>query len=400
MQSNKHIYQIIFSVFLFTALSVGFSHSAHAQTLYQYTPLATVPIGNGTTNLTQAGKVVTPSTYITNLYTFAFGIGIVIAVGSGVWAGIEWMFGGDNPSKIASAKSRLQNVGWGFLLLLCSYTILDIINPQLVTFNLNLGVIDTANLTNDLNTQTATVSQLQALALSSQNTVAAQQQASKNAVQNLQTSITNLTNQLGDQSLTPSQKASVQNQLNEANTDLLYQQSQQSYLNVVGALSSGVSSGQSGLSTVPVVTSLQSEIASLQALAAKNPNDSTIQTMVGGDIQNINSQIADLNSVTNAVASTGGQADVYARAITLIQAAQPTSGMTGAQFETSLVNQQLLVNGTMQTAFQGIQATAPTGIINPEVQGLANTYTSTEATNLNATIKAQCIAKLGANAGC
>ena len=122
--------------------------------------------------------------------------------------------------------------------------------------------------------------------------------------------------------------------------------------------------------------------------------------MVGGDIQNINSQIADLNSVTNAVASTGGQADVYTRAITLIQAAQPTSGMTGAQFETSLVNQQLLVNGTMQTAFQGIQATAPTGIINPEVQGLANTYTSTEATNLNATIKAQCIAKLGANAGC
>ncbi len=172
MLNNKHLYKIFFSVMFFAILSVDFSHLAHAQNTYNYQPLATIPLGNGGTNLTTSGQNVDPATYVSGLYTLAFGIAIIIAVVSGVWAGIEWMLGGDNPSKISSAKNRLQNVGWGFLLLLCSYTILYIINPQLVTFNLDLGSVNAgAQISAEEAEQKATQAAINALATTANNAV-------------------------------------------------------------------------------------------------------------------------------------------------------------------------------------------------------------------------------------
>ena len=176
MQKNKHIIQILLTLAILIASSFGLSHSAHAQG-FQYYPLATVPIGT-TGSLTQAGQAVSPSTYIGNLYTFAFSIAIIIAVVSGVWAGVLYMVSESVTTK-SSALNRIKNVGWGFALLLCSYLILNIINPQLVSWNLNLGNIDTSVQSGNLTTQ-----QAQQLVL---------QTAANNAVAQSQTDAQNLT---------------------------------------------------------------------------------------------------------------------------------------------------------------------------------------------------------------
>lgn len=157
MPKNKHLFQILFTLVILTAVSVGFAHSAHAQTPYQYTPLATVP------NLTTANTPIAPATYIQNLYVFAFSIGIVIAVVSGVWAGVEYMLSASVTNK-SNALGRIKNVGWGFLLLLCSYVFLKLINPQLVNFNLNLGTINTTSLATNLSAQQQQINTLETAA--------------------------------------------------------------------------------------------------------------------------------------------------------------------------------------------------------------------------------------------
>ncbi len=186
MQKNKHLFQIIFAVTVFTALSGGFSHLAHADQPFSYTPLATIP------NLTTAGTPITsPATYVQGLYVFAFSIGIVIAVVSGVWAGVEYMLSESVTSK-EGAKKRITGVIWGFALLLCSYVILDLINPQLVSFNLNLGAKynSQSNLSGDLAAQSAAQQAQQKLETTANNAVIQSRTAQQNlttAQQNLQT---------------------------------------------------------------------------------------------------------------------------------------------------------------------------------------------------------------------
>ena len=185
MPKNKHLFQIVFAVIIFTAFSVGFSPLAHAQQPFTYTPLATVQ------NLTTAGTPISPADYVQNLYFFAFSIGIVIAVVSGVWAGVEYMLSEAITSK-ENAKKRIYGVIWGFALLLSSYVILDLINPQLVNWNFNLGASynSNSNLSNDLTAQ-----------ISAQQTIASQSaialQTAQLANQTAQQQVTALQDQIG-----------------------------------------------------------------------------------------------------------------------------------------------------------------------------------------------------------
>ncbi len=198
MPKNKHLINILLLIAVLVAASLSLSHPVLADAQYQYTPLATVPIGNtgAAGNLTTAGTQVTPSSYIQNLYVFAFSIATVIAVGSGVWAGVQWMFGGDSPSRISNAKKRLEGVGWGFGLLLCSYLILYTINPQLVTFNLNLGTINNAVIAGDLAAEQTSESSAATQAITAQiNSQSLQQQ-----VTSLQTQIDTCTAMQGNSS--------------------------------------------------------------------------------------------------------------------------------------------------------------------------------------------------------
>jgi hypothetical protein len=48
-----------------------------------------------------------------------------------VWGGIQWLTSGAIPSQASAAKDKLQSAVLGLLLILASFLIIQIINPQL-----------------------------------------------------------------------------------------------------------------------------------------------------------------------------------------------------------------------------------------------------------------------------
>jgi len=53
-----------------------------------------------------------------------------------VWAGFIWMTSAGNPTKITEAKDRIYSAFLGMLLVLASWIIIRIINPDLIVLNL------------------------------------------------------------------------------------------------------------------------------------------------------------------------------------------------------------------------------------------------------------------------
>jgi len=50
-----------------------------------------------------------------------------------VWGGVQWMSSAGNPTAIGDAKDRIQKALLGLLIILSSYLIIQVINPELVT---------------------------------------------------------------------------------------------------------------------------------------------------------------------------------------------------------------------------------------------------------------------------
>lgn len=50
-----------------------------------------------------------------------------------VFAGVQWMSSAGNPTAISDAKDRMQKALLGLLLILMSYAILNVLNPDLLT---------------------------------------------------------------------------------------------------------------------------------------------------------------------------------------------------------------------------------------------------------------------------
>lgn len=53
-----------------------------------------------------------------------------------VWAGFEWLTSVGDPAKISSAKDRIFSAFLGLVIILASYLILQVINPDLIMLNL------------------------------------------------------------------------------------------------------------------------------------------------------------------------------------------------------------------------------------------------------------------------
>lgn len=70
--------------------------------------------------------------YIEGLYRFMVGIAGILAAIMIIWAGITWLTAAGNPEKIGGAKKRLASAAMGLILVLGSYVILYVINPDLV----------------------------------------------------------------------------------------------------------------------------------------------------------------------------------------------------------------------------------------------------------------------------
>lgn len=76
----------------------------------------------------------TLATYLVALYQTLVGISGIIAGIMIVWAGVKWMTAAGNPERITDARKKIAGAIVGVVLMLGSYVILNIINPQLVFF--------------------------------------------------------------------------------------------------------------------------------------------------------------------------------------------------------------------------------------------------------------------------
>jgi len=69
------------------------------------------------------------------LYYFIIGIAGLAAFVMLVWGGIQWLTSGAIPSQAGEAKDKLKSAILGLLLILASFLIIQIINPQLTILN-------------------------------------------------------------------------------------------------------------------------------------------------------------------------------------------------------------------------------------------------------------------------
>lgn len=122
------------------------TNSAYAQTPFctdgkcTYTSLEPLPLPGGKTL-----DATTFPAYISGAFKLLLASGATIAVVMLVIGALTYMFS-DVVGNKKKALDRIRGAMWAVLLLVCSYLILNTINPDLVTFRLDLGA--TTNPTN------------------------------------------------------------------------------------------------------------------------------------------------------------------------------------------------------------------------------------------------------------
>lgn len=114
-------------VILLIALLQVFVPSAFAQQ-NQLQLLAPLPTLNS--NVINFG----PGCYIQRMYQFGLGIGGALAMLMIVWGAVQWTISGAVDKK-AAAKSKITKAILGLVLLVASVLILNIVSPNLTTFN-------------------------------------------------------------------------------------------------------------------------------------------------------------------------------------------------------------------------------------------------------------------------
>src|SRR3989344_1084970 len=68
---------------------------------------------------------------VSNTYTWALGIGGMVALGIIIFGGVLYSASGGNPSRMDEAKKWIQHALFGLALLFSSYILLNFINPDL-----------------------------------------------------------------------------------------------------------------------------------------------------------------------------------------------------------------------------------------------------------------------------
>ena len=69
--------------------------------------------------------------FVAWLYYLVVGISGLVAFVMLVWGGIQWMTSTGNPTAIGDAQDRIKKALLGLLLVLASFLIIQIINPEL-----------------------------------------------------------------------------------------------------------------------------------------------------------------------------------------------------------------------------------------------------------------------------
>ena len=69
-------------------------------------------------------------------YYFIVGVAGLSAFVMLIWGGVEWLTSAGNPTKIGDAKDKITSALLGLLIILGSWLILQVINPELTTLQL------------------------------------------------------------------------------------------------------------------------------------------------------------------------------------------------------------------------------------------------------------------------
>jgi len=122
---NLIIFIIVIVVFIFSLFSVSF---VYAQDNVKFIPQITIPGG------VTEGQEMSPNlgVYIKTVYNFTMGMAGILAVVIIMWAGFLWMTARGNAEQVTRAKDYMSGAIIGLVLALGSYTILSIVNPELV----------------------------------------------------------------------------------------------------------------------------------------------------------------------------------------------------------------------------------------------------------------------------
>jgi len=137
---TMHVMKNFLYFFGIPALFLTFFSFGFAQEPQEYIPLAQVP------GLTPGSGKQALGQYINSIYTLSIGIGAVLAVLMIVVGGLQYM-GTDIFSKKGEGKTRIQNALLGLGLLLASFLILQTVNNDLTSLEVDL---DPANNTRQI----------------------------------------------------------------------------------------------------------------------------------------------------------------------------------------------------------------------------------------------------------
>ncbi|NMC51218.1 hypothetical protein GYA54_00620 [Candidatus Kuenenbacteria bacterium] len=77
--------------------------------------------------------------YVQRIYNFFISVVGILAVIMMMYGGFQWLVAGGNPSKISIAKVTILSALAGLALMLSSYLILNLINPDLTKFSLDIN---------------------------------------------------------------------------------------------------------------------------------------------------------------------------------------------------------------------------------------------------------------------
>ncbi len=69
------------------------------------------------------------------------GVAAALAFLEIVWAGVTWMTAGDSTEQVSKARNKIQTAVLGLLLVLSPVIVFGIINPNVLSLNLNVSAL-------------------------------------------------------------------------------------------------------------------------------------------------------------------------------------------------------------------------------------------------------------------
>lgn len=139
-KSAKILKTIFLLIFLFQIGGAIFLMLPNSVSAMKFEPQVAIP--GSEFQETEEGVAIGDSTgmigkYIVAIYKYSIGIVGILAAVVLMWGGLVWLTAGGNSSRIEDAKAWIGAALTGMVLMLGSYTILNIINPDLVNFRIS-----------------------------------------------------------------------------------------------------------------------------------------------------------------------------------------------------------------------------------------------------------------------